>query len=61
MVPVKEQLDDNLLSIKQKLDPVGLILNFWICPKIGLKNGVYVETDNNLVEIALRIIDFFRG
>ena len=61
MVPVKEQLNKYLLSIKQNLDPVGLILNFWIYPKIGLKDGRYVDTDNDQIEIALRIIDFFRG
>lgn len=61
MVPVKEELDKYLLSIKENLDPIGLILNFWVYPKIGLKDGKYVNTDNDQIEIALRIIDFFRG
>lgn len=61
IVPVKEQLNKYLVSIKQNLDPVGLILNFWIYPRIGLKDGRYVDTKNDQIEMALRIIDFFKG
>lgn len=61
IVPVKEELNDYLISITQNLDPVGLILNFWIYPRIGLKDGKYTYTEQDPIEIALRIIDHFRG
>jgi len=61
IVPVREQLNDYLKTIKENLSPVGLILNFWIYPRLGLKDGKYVFTENDLTETALKILDFFRG
>ena len=61
IVPVEEQLDDYLDSITQNLDPVGLILNFWIYSQLALKDGNYVSTEQDHMEIALKILDYFRG
>lgn len=60
-MPVKEQIGDYLNSITENLDPTGLILNFWVYSRLGLKDGNYVETKNDQMEIALRILDYFRG
>ncbi len=61
IIPVEEELDDYLNSIKDNLDPEGLVLNFIIAKKLGLKNGRYVETTRDIMENAQRILTFFRG
>lgn len=61
IIPVDEELDDYLREIKDKLDPNGLVLQFTISPKLGLKKGQYTETTRNVMESAQRILDFFRG
>jgi hypothetical protein len=38
-----------------------LVLNFVVAKKLGLKKGRYVETTRNVMENALKILDFFRG
>lgn len=60
-VPVDEQLSEYLKLIKENLDPEGLVLQFNVSPKLGLKDGVYVETDRDVIETAKKIINFFRG
>jgi len=61
MVPVDEEIKNYCKLIKENLSPVGLVLNFWICPKLGLKNGKYVFTERDVVDTALRILNYFRG
>ncbi len=60
-IPVDEELDDYLKNIKEKLDPAGLVLQFSIFKKLGLKNGRYCETERDVIKTALKIINFFRG
>jgi len=61
IIPVEDELEDYLKAIKKKLDPRGLILQFTVSPKLGIKNGQYTETTRDVMESSLRIIDFFRG
>jgi uroporphyrinogen-III decarboxylase len=61
IIPVEDELIDYLKEIKQKLDPRGLILQFTVAPKLGLRKGRYTETTRNVMESAKRILDFFRG
>jgi len=61
IIPVDEELDDYLREIKDKLDPNGLVLQFTISPKLGLKKGQYAETTRDVMNSTFRILDFFRG
>jgi len=61
IIPVEEELEGYLKEIKEKLDPRGLVLQFTVSPKLGLRKGQYTETNRNVMESTLRIIDFFRG
>lgn len=61
IIPVEQELTSYLRSIKENLDPRGLILNFIVSKKLGLREGRYVETTRDVIENALRILDFFRG
>ena len=61
MVPVDEEIKNYCKLIKENLSPVGLVLNFWIYPKLGLKNGKYVYTERDVIDNALRILNYFRG
>ena len=60
-VPVPEQLDDYLRAITENLDPRGLILCFWICPRLGLRDGRYMEVEQDPLDMASRILEHFRG
>jgi len=59
IIPVDDELKNYCRSIRERLNPVGLILNFWIYPKLGLKDGKYVFTERNVIDSALRILDYF--
>ena len=61
IIPVDEELDDYVNAIRNNLDPQGLVLNFVVARKLGLKGGRYVETTRDIMENALRILEFFRG
>ncbi len=61
IIPVEEELDDYLNAIKSNLDPEGLVLNFVVAKKLGLKKGRYVETTRDVIGNALKILEFFRG
>jgi uroporphyrinogen-III decarboxylase len=61
IIPVDEQLDQYLQNIKSRLDPVGLVLQFTVSPRLGLRDGKYTQTSRNVKETAKRILEFFRG
>ncbi|MGM0365557.1 MAG: uroporphyrinogen decarboxylase family protein [Actinomycetota bacterium] len=61
IIPVEEELDDYLKEIKEKLNPRGLVLQFTISPKLGLRKGQYTETKRDVINSAHRILNFFRG
>jgi hypothetical protein len=61
IIPVEEELEGYLKEIKEKLDPRGLILQFTISPKLGLRKGQYTETTRDVMKSAERILNFFRG
>jgi len=60
-VPAEEELDCYLNSIRKRLDPKGLIIQLTISKKLALRKGKYVEINQDVIETALRILDFFRG
>ncbi|MFC2159280.1 uroporphyrinogen decarboxylase family protein [Actinomycetota bacterium] len=61
IIPVEEELEGYLKEIKEKLDPRGLILQFTVSPKLGIKKGQYAETNRDVMKSAQRILKFFRG
>jgi hypothetical protein len=61
IIPVEDELEDYLRQIKDKLNPQGLVLQFTISPKLGIKKGQYVETKRDVIKSAQRILKFFRG
>jgi uroporphyrinogen-III decarboxylase len=61
IIPVEDELEDYLRQIKDKLNPQGLVLQFTISPKLGLKNGKYTVTERDVMKSAQRILRFFRG
>ena len=61
IIPVEEELEGYLKEIKDKLDPRGLVLQFTVSPKLGIKNGQYAETTRDVMKSAQRILNFFRG
>jgi uroporphyrinogen-III decarboxylase len=61
VIPVEEELEDYLKKIKAKLDPRGLVLQFTISSKLGLKKGQYTTTNRNVIDSAQKILDFFRN
>lgn len=61
IIPVEEELEDYLKQIKEKLNPQGLVLQFTIAPKLGIKKGQYTETNRDVIKSAQKILKFFRG
>lgn len=61
IIPVEDELEDYLRQIKDKLNPQGLVLQFTISPKLGIKNGKYTVTERDVMKSAQRILKFFRG
>lgn len=61
IIPVEDELEDYLRQIKDKLNPQGLVLQFTISPKLGIKNGKYTVTERDVLKSAQRILKFFRG
>jgi uroporphyrinogen-III decarboxylase len=61
IIPIEEELEGYLKEIKEKLNPRGLVLQFTVSPKLGIKKGQYTETTRDVMKSAQRIIEFFRG
>ncbi len=61
IIPVDEELEGYLKEIKEKLDPRGLVLQFTVSPKLGIKKGQYTETTRDVMKSAQRILNFFRN
>jgi len=61
IIPIEEELEGYLKEIKEKLNPRGLVLQFTVSPKLGIKKGQYTETNRDVMKSAQRIIEFFRG
>lgn len=61
IIPVEEEIEGYLKEIKEKLNPRGLVLQFTVSPKLGLKKGQYAETTRDVMKSADRILKFFRG
>lgn len=61
IILVDEELDGYLKEIKEKLDPRGLVLQFTVSPKLGIKKGQYTETTRDVMKSAQRILNFFRN
>ena len=61
IIPVDEELDGYLKEITEKLDPRGLVLQFTVSPKLGIKKGQYTETTRDVMKSAQRILNFFRN
>ena len=60
--PIKEEIESYYGRIKRELNPKGIIITTSILENIGMnKDGGCVETNNDPIEMANRILDIFRG